>query len=224
MEEHIKNKTEITYIKQTFMRKIIAKKMEESWKIPAFTLVKNIGIDTLLTYRKELSLKVSITAILAYVIAKALIKRPEMNGIYEDGVVGLGKNVNLGIAMDTPDGLIVPNIFHAESMQILEIHKTLIELKGQQKMKKLTPDLFMNGTFTLTNLGMMGVNSFRALINPPQIGILSIGNIQKQFDQQNGQCQSFMTMTLTADHRAIDGAGGALFIQQIQNEINSLVS
>jgi len=127
------------------------------------------------------------------------------------------KNVNLGIAVDTERGLMVPTVFGAEKMSLNDLAKSAKSVIGDAQSGKINPDLLKGATFTVSNLGAMGIESFTPIINPPQTAILGVGGITKRIKEVGGEdvTYSAMSLSLTIDHRAIDGADGARFLKEL---------
>jgi len=208
------------------MRKIIAERMSYSkTNIPHivinavadttdFVKLREMAKDRL---SKNYGIKITYTDILLKICAVALRENIEVNSTLQDNNYIIYEDVNIGLAVSVEGGLIVPTIFNCDELSILDISKKRIELLDKVKNEKLTPDEVKNGTFTLTNMGMFGVRSFSAIINPPQAAILAVGEIydSPSFVNEKIENRSFMNLSLSCDHRIIDGALGAKFLQRI---------
>jgi pyruvate dehydrogenase E2 component (dihydrolipoamide acetyltransferase) len=145
----------------------------------------------------------------------------------DDNNIRLFKHVNLGVAVDTPRGLMVPTIFHADEMSLLEISKAVKELAAQCREGNISPDKLTGGTFTVSNLGNMGVESFTPVINPPQTGILGVccttERVRKAADGSL-QVYSAMGLSLTYDHRAVDGSPAARFQKELAHNLENFTA
>lgn len=167
---------------------------------------------------KEADIKVSFTDILAKAVAAALIQFPNVNSTLDGQNIIMKHYVNLGIAVALDNGLIVPNIKNAHTLSVTQIHEQVAALAAKAKDGKLTRDEYANGTFTITNLGMYDVDEFTAVINPPEAAILAVGKITDTPVVVDGKVEirPIMTLSLTYDHRIIDGAPAAQFLQYVK--------
>ncbi len=212
------------------IRKVIARSMMNSLHSMA-QLTENFSFDAgcLQTYRKlmkqseELS-GVTLGDMILYAVSRVLVRHPDLNAhLLEDGVtLRRFRHVNLGVAVDTPRGLMVPTIFHADEKSLLEISRQVKDLAAQARSGKISPDLLTGGTFTVTNLGSAGVTSFTPIINPPQTAILGVCGITQQVRPAPDGSPAFypaMGLSLTVDHRAVDGAPAARFMQELCAEL-----
>ena len=159
----------------------------------------------------------TITDVLTRVTASALIRHRDVNAHYVDDEIRVHPSANVGIAVAAPQGLVVPVIRGAERLTIAEIARVRGEVVQRARDNKLRQEDLQDGTFTISNLGMFGVEQFIAVLNPPQVAILAVGATKDRVVVRDGQfmAQPTMTMTLTCDHRAIDGAVGAQFLQTL---------
>jgi len=196
--------------------------------IPHFYLIVECNIDKLLKLREELNkkspVKISINDIVIKASSLACIKVPETNSSWQGNVIRKYKNVDMSVAVQTDYGLITPIITNSNLKGLAEISKEMKDLAERAKQKKLKPQEFMGGTFTVSNLGMMGITSFSAIINPPQVCILSVGKGDKKvvYDEaatdknQPYKIVNVMSSTLSCDHRVVDGTVGAKWIQEFK--------
>ena len=202
--------------KLTEVQKITAKRLTYSYKnIPQFTLCRKIDITSLLNIRKEVSARLDQHLSLVDYIIKALIltfkKFPEFNAIFEEENYKFIKEININLAVATDRGLMVPVLKNLEDKDIFEISQLRREITDKALKGKLQPEDFEKGTFTITNLGLQGIEYFNPIINPPQVAILGMGKSQK----------ISLPLSLTVDHRVIDGAKGADFLQFLSKKLAS---
>ncbi|WP_438318127.1 dihydrolipoamide acetyltransferase family protein [Candidatus Caldatribacterium sp. SIUC1] len=206
------------------MRQIIAQRMLESVRTkPHFFVFQEILAEELVKMRerllplveKETGLRVSYTDILVKVVAKALERSPLLYASFTDEGIVFPEHVNIGVAVALEDGLIVPVVKEVERKSIAQITRELHDLVERAKAGKLTPEEISGGTFTISNLGMFGVDAFTAIINPPESAILACGAIKKKpvFDGKDIVPLAVMELVLSCDHRIVDGAVAAQFMQ-----------
>ncbi|MCA0200910.1 MAG: pyruvate dehydrogenase complex dihydrolipoamide acetyltransferase [Proteobacteria bacterium] len=207
------------------VRKTIAKRLTEAKStIPHFYLSLDCQIDELLSLRKKLNeraegeMKLSVNDFVIKAVALALRKVPQVNSSWTDDAVLLYENVDISVAVATPDGLITPIIRNADQKSVAQISNEMRDLASRAKAKKLKLDEFQGGGFSISNLGMFGIREFQAIINPPQSGILAVGKGEERVVVKNGQMvvANVVTCTLSCDHRSVDGAVGAEFMQSFQ--------
>ncbi|MEW6179981.1 MAG: dihydrolipoamide acetyltransferase family protein [Chloroflexota bacterium] len=174
--------------------------------------------------RGEGQSKVSLTAVLAKAVAWALKRNPYLNAWLQSGPQGeqiaLIQQVNLGVAVALPEGLIVPVVRQAEEKGLLHLAQEIDDLTHRARENRLRPEEVMDGTFTISNLGMFGVERFTAIINPPQVGILAVGAVRKEViadEHDQIAIRPMMTLTLCADHRVVDGAVAAAFLRELKS-------
>lgn len=198
----------------TPLRRIIRDRMTESAKIPQFSLEIDVELGAIAAARQRSAIKPSITACLIWCCARALQQTPEINGFFRDEGTVLCSEINLGVAMSVPGGLIVPVIREAEKKKLEELSAELAALTEKVRKNRLTPDDVQDGTFTLSNLGMFGIKSFTPLLNPPQLAIMGVGGTREGWRLKDGRHEAYQyaAITLTLDHRAVDGAVGARFL------------
>ncbi|HHU33137.1 MAG TPA: 2-oxo acid dehydrogenase subunit E2 [Clostridia bacterium] len=207
----------------TTMRKIVAQRMHESLHTMA-QATHRITVDMtqaveLRGQLKEQKVKVSYNDIIIRCVAKALTEYPMLNASFTDSAIVEKNYVNIGLAVALPGGLVVPVIKDANLKTLLEIAADSVELIQKAKEGKLQEEDCTGGTFTVTNLGMYDIDSFTAIINPPEVGILAVGKISKRVvvgKEDNLEIKPIMELTLTYDHRAVDGAPAAEFLRRIK--------
>ena len=211
--------------------RVMAEHMSASWTtVPHFYLVREIDATNLIEWRKRIipivekrnSVKPTITDLLVKLISFALRDHPRVNASWADGNIQFNSNINVGLATAIEDGLIVPVIRSADSASIGEIAAQRRDLIERAQSRKLRPADISDGTFTLSNLGMYNVDAFNAIVNTPQAAILAVGKIANRVVPVNGEIKirPMMVMTLSCDHRVVDGARGALFLDHLANLID----
>ena len=208
------------------MRKAIAKRLVTSiGPVPTFYLTVDVDMARVIEARKSINamlekdgMRVSINDILLKAIAAALRQHPNCNAQWHDGFVRRFNAVHLGVAVAIEDGLITPVIKNAHAKGIAQISAEVRELAGRAREKKLMPDEYTGSTFTVSNLGMLGIHEFTAIVNPPESGILAVGGIVETPVVVDGEVtvRPRMRITMSCDHRVIDGAQGARFLQTLQ--------
>src|SRR5712671_307160 len=215
-----------TRVPHTSIRKVIARRMLESKQtVPHFYLTVDLEIDALLAARQAINAvaekkgtKVSVNDMVIKACAKALRDHAECNASWtEDEMIQYGA-VDISVAVATDRGLITPIMRNADLKGVAQISIEMKDLAGRAKAGKLKLDEFQGGGFTISNLGMFGVNSFSAIINPPQAMILAVGVGEERVVARKGQMvvRQMMSCTLAVDHRAVDGAMGAQFLQTLR--------
>lgn len=218
--------TKYTEVKLPNIRKIIAKSMHQSLSTMAqLTLNSSFDASAVMQFRKALKdnaqalglENITINDIVLYATAKTLKNHKDLNAHYLDDVIRYFDSVNLGVAVDTDRGLLVPTLFGADSLSLNELSKAAKNIVSQAQKGTIDPDLLKGGTFTVTNLGTLGIESFTPVINPPQTGILGVNNITRRVKQVNGEDVFYdcMSLSLTFDHRALDGAPAARFLKEL---------
>lgn len=204
------------------MRKTIARRLTQAMQeIPHFYLTIDCELDDLLRIRKDLNakstdgVKLSVNDFIIRAAALALVKVPAANVSFAGTALLKHKHADIGIAVAIDGGLITPIIRHAETKGLAEISAEAKSLAERARIKKLKPQEFEGGSFSISNLGMFGIKSFTAVINPPQAAILAIGKGEERPVVKNGKLEiaTVMTVTMSCDHRAIDGALGATFLE-----------
>jgi pyruvate dehydrogenase E2 component (dihydrolipoamide acetyltransferase) len=209
--------------KVSLMRQVIARRLTESKQtIPHFYLSLEANIDRLLDIRKDLNrkgdLKISVNDMVIQVLAKTLARFPEVNVAWAGETLRAFERVDLAVAVSVDGGLITPVIRGANQKGLQEISAEMKELASRARSGKLKPEEFQGGTFSLSNLGMFGIETFQAIINPPQAGILAVGaGLQKPIVENNQiKIATLVNLTLSLDHRAVDGALGAVFLSEVK--------
>jgi pyruvate dehydrogenase E2 component (dihydrolipoamide acetyltransferase) len=209
------------------MRKTIARRLTESKQtVPHFYLTIDTEIDELLSLRKRLNdktdAKISVNDFVIRAVALALKKVPTANASYDDSGMMYYDHADISVAVATPAGLITPIIKQAEGKGLTQIAGEMKDLAARARDGKLKPEEYQGGTFSISNLGMFGIKQFEAVINPPQGCILAIGAGEQRPIVKNGQVvpATIMTCTLSVDHRAVDGAVGAQFLQAFKGFID----
>ena len=206
--------------------KVMAERMAASFSAaPHFYLVTEADASALVTLRQKLlprieatqGIRLTYTDLLAFFLAKVLVEQPMLNAAWTDGQIRLNPKVNLGIAVDSPRGLIVPVIQSAGNLSLGEIAQARSELTEKARAGLISLDDLAGGTFTLSNLGAFRVETFNAVLNPPQAAILSVGRIHDKVVPHEGQpaIRPVIGLSLTCDHRVLDGATGARFLTQL---------
>jgi pyruvate dehydrogenase E2 component (dihydrolipoamide acetyltransferase) len=213
-------------IPHTRMRQTIAQRMVQAKQAaPEIHVTVEIRMDRVLAAREQLNkqlarenLKLSVGDFVTKAVALALRQHPAVNASWEPDAIVRHGEINIGIAVALEDGLIVPVLANADQLGLREIRQGTQTLADAARQNKLTPKQLMGGTFTISNLGMYGVKQFDAILNPPEVGILAVGATEPRPVVENGQLVAgqAMTVTLTADHRAVDGATAAEFLRTLK--------
>lgn len=208
------------------IRKVTAKRLSEAALVPAFQLTTVLDATKLGELRGQINaqlgdsgVKISVTDLLVRAAAVTLRAHPEVNAAFDgDAIIRRGR-VNVGIAVALPEGLIVPVVKDADRKSLSEISAEAKDLATRARAGKLTPDEFSGGTFTISNLGMFGIDNFTAVLNPPEAAILAVGSTADEPVVIDGQVQvrARTRLTLTVDHRVLDGATGAAFLRDLTN-------
>lgn len=209
----------------TSMRKTIARRLTESKQnIPHFYLTADYSIDKLLVKRKEMNkenLKISVNDLLIYCVARALIEEPRANVQLIEDEIRQYRHADISVAVATDSGLIAPIVKKADTKSIQEISEEFADLAKRAQKGKLRREEILGGTFSVSNLGMFGIKHFEAIINPPQGAILAIGGAIEKIIASEGKPLSanIMSVSLSCDHRVIDGAVGAKFLQALRKHV-----
>ncbi|MBI4830372.1 MAG: 2-oxo acid dehydrogenase subunit E2 [Candidatus Lindowbacteria bacterium] len=210
----------------SLMRKTIARRMTDSKQtIPHFYLTMPIDMGAAMQLRKKLNegkdenQKMSVNDVIIKGAALALQDVPEVNSTFSDGKIKVNKSINVGVATATPDGLVVPVILDANKKSVSEIAAEAKDKIERAKKRKLKPDEYSNATFTVSNLGMFGIEQFSAIIDPGQSAILAVGAVISQPVVLDGQIETrqIMRVTLSCDHRAIDGYIGTQYLVKLKS-------
>ena len=213
------------------IRKVTARRMFQSLSSTAQTNHKvDVKMANLLSFREQINkkyeaqgVKISIMDLLTAVCAKALIENPQANAYWSPDGIRFHNYANVGIAVDTPNGLVVPVVKEADVMSLPEIAAASKELIAKARDGRLQPDDMSGGTFTISNLGMLGIDSFTAILNPPETCILAVGRMSDKVVAEKGQIviRPMMNLCLTYDHQIIDGADAARFLKTIRDLIEN---
>ena len=213
-------------VKLPNIRKVIAKSMHASLSTMA-QLTLNTSFDATKIMELRASLKagaekmglanITLNDMVLFAVSRVILNHKDLNAHYLDDVMRYFNNVNLGIAVDTERGLMVPTVFAAEKMSLNELSKNAKEVIKAAQSGNINPDLLKGASFTITNLGSLGIESFTPVINPPQTGILGVGTITRRIKDEDGEDVSYpaMGLSLTFDHRALDGAPAAKFLKEL---------
>jgi len=212
------------------MRKTIARRLAESkFTSPHFYLTIEINMDATIAARKAINedpnVKVSYNDIVVKAAAAALRKHPNINASWLGDKIAVHQDVNIGVAVAVPDGLVVPVIKNADVKPMMMINAEVKALAAKARDKKIQPAEMQGNTFTISNLGMFGIEEFTAIINPPDACILAVGAIVQKPVVKDGALAvgNMMKVTLSCDHRIVDGASGAQFLQTLRSFIENPV-
>ena len=215
---------EVEVLQLSSVRKTIARRLTEAWTAPVFQLGVSADMAETLALRERLverlaegDVKPTVNDVLVKLVAAALARHTAVNATFTGDEIHRHPTANVGIAVAAPQGLVVPVIRDAGRLTVQEIARARADLVGRARDGKLKlPDL-EDGTFTISNLGMFGIEQFTAVLNPPQVAILAVGAAKEQAIVRDGELEiaPLVHLTLTCDHRAIDGADGAEFLQTL---------
>ncbi|MFR2563664.1 MAG: dihydrolipoamide acetyltransferase family protein [Anaerovoracaceae bacterium] len=218
------------------VRKVIGDRLSESkFTAPHLYFTQKVNMEDVIALRKKVNAaqdkKTSVTDFIARATVIALQKYPEMNSSLVGDTIIKYRSVNLGIAVASPTGLIVPNIKDSQNLSVVELSKASTPLFEKAREGKLAIDEYSGGTFTISNLGMFGIENFTAIINPPEVGILSISStkdepfvVTKEDGSKEIQIKPMMNIQLTVDHRIIDGLLAAQFVTEIKKLLENPIS
>ena len=216
---------EVEEIELSSTRKTIARRLTEAWQAPVFQLTVSVDMTRALALRERLvarlrdgETKPTVGDLLTKVCAAALVRHPAVNAHFAGEKILRFPYAHIGIAVAAPNGLVVPVIRDADGRTIQEIAAARAEVVGRARDGKLQLADLEGGTFTISNLGMFGIEQFVAVLNPPQAAILAVGSTEEKPVVRDGQVEvrPLMSMTITCDHRAIDGADGAEFLRTVK--------
>jgi pyruvate dehydrogenase E2 component (dihydrolipoamide acetyltransferase) len=211
------------------MRSTIARRLTSSiGPVPHFFLTTEIEMDRTAELRATLNQldqenKVSINDIIIKVAAVALVQHPQVNASFQDKTIRYYERADIGVAVAIDEGLITPIVRSADKKSIGQISREVRELAGRARERKLQPDEYMGATFSVSNLGMFGIDEFTAIINPPEAAILAVGAIQPKPVVREGEIviRQLMRVTMSCDHRIVDGATGAKFLQTFKKMLEN---
>ena len=213
-------------VKLPNIRKVIAKSMHASLSTMA-QLTLNTSFDATKLLELRASLKagaeklglanITLNDMVLYAVSRVLLNHKDLNAYYMDDFMRYFNTVNLGVAVDTPRGLMVPTVFGAEKLSLNELSRAAKAVITEAQNGTINPDKLKGGSFTVTNLGSLGIESFTPVINPPQTGILGVDTITRRIKEVDGEDVTYpaMGLSLTFDHRALDGAPAAKFLKEL---------
>ena len=216
---------EVEVVQLTSIRRTIARRLTEAWEAPVFPLTVTADATELAGTRERMvelldegDVKPTVNDVLTRLVAAALMRHRAVNALFIDGAIHRYPSANVGIAVATPNGLVVPVVRDADRKSVQEIAAARADLVCRAREGKLQLADLEEGTFTISNLGMYGIDQFVAVLNPPQVAILAVGAIEERPLAVDGELEiaPTMTMTLTCDHRAIDGSEGAEFLRTVK--------
>ncbi len=223
-------------VKLTNIRKVIAKSMHQSLSEMA-QLTHTVSLDAtcIMNYRKQLKLaaekldvpNITLNDIMLYAVSRVLPRHPDLNAHYLGDSIRRFRHVNLGVAVDTPRGLMVPTLFNADEKSLREISSEAKALIAACQEGSINPDLLQGGSFTVSNLGSLGIEHFTPVINPPQTGILGVCGITERVRTgKDGGISVYpaMGLSLTYDHRALDGAPASRFLAELKTALESFTA
>lgn len=218
-------------VKNSQMRKTIARRLSESkFTAPEYSLTIELDMDNAIASRGVINAvpdtKVSFNDLVVKACAMALRKHPQVNTHWKDDVTVYNRHISIGVAVAVEEGLVVPVLKFTDNMSLSQIGAAVKDLAGKAKSKKLSPADMEGSTFTVSNLGMFGIQEFTSIINQPNSAILSVGAIIQKPVVKNNQIVvgNVMKVTLTCDHRTVDGATGAQFLQTLKQYIENPVT
>jgi len=217
------------FIPLTPMRRIVGQRMTQSKQsAPHFYISMDIDMSAVSKLRNEWKERgntaiPSINDFILHAVGRALKEFPSMNSSFAEQGIQQHADINISVAVALEEGLVVPVIRNANRLSLMELAQQSRELADKAQNKKLFPLDYEGGTFTVSNLGMLGVDSFTAIINPPQCAILAVGRVVPRVVAEDGMfaIKSLMTATLSADHRVVDGATSARFLRQIKQYLEA---
>ncbi|MBX2846135.1 MAG: 2-oxo acid dehydrogenase subunit E2 [Saprospiraceae bacterium] len=218
-------------VRTSQMRKTIAKRLGESkFTMPHFYLTMEINMDKVMQARKDMNeispVKISFNDLVLKASALALRQHPEVNSSWQGDSITINKHVHVGMAVAIPDGLVVPVIKFADTLPLSSLAATTKDMGGRAKSGNLSLDEMKGGTFSVSNLGMMGIEEFTAIINPPNAAIMAVGGINKRMRDVGGEMKAVnvMKVTLSCDHRVVDGAVGSRFLNTFKTYLEHPVT
>ncbi|GAB6987486.1 2-oxo acid dehydrogenase subunit E2 [Nocardioides pyridinolyticus] len=206
----------------TGIRRTAARRMVAAWEAPVFHLDVEVDMTSALTV-KERAPGATVTDALLSACARALVEHPALNACYADEVVTTYDTANLGLAVATDAGLMVPVIHGADTLGLAELGEARRDVTVRAREGRLQMADVTGGTFTVSNLGMMGIDRFDAILNVPQVAILAVGTTRERHVWNGGEpgWRPIAQLTLTCDHRAVDGATGAAFLAAVRDHLAS---
>jgi pyruvate dehydrogenase E2 component (dihydrolipoamide acetyltransferase) len=200
------------------IKRVAARRMVQAWEAPVFHLSTEIKMEAALSLAKKQSGN-TVTDVLIQAVAKSLKENPDLNAHYGEEVVTNYSEINIGIAVATDAGLMVPVVHNVGGSDLAAIAAKRSEVVNKARAGKLSMPDIEGATFTISNLGPLGIDSFDAIVNPPQVAILAIGSTKEAAVVESGSIvvRKIASFTITCDHRAIDGATGAKFLVTLRN-------
>jgi pyruvate dehydrogenase E2 component (dihydrolipoamide acetyltransferase) len=198
--------------------RVMADRVTRSWQeVPQFVLARDVDASQLESRRALESVRISHTDLLVKLCAEALRRHPRVNASWRDGSIVVAEAINIGIAVATDDGLVVPVVHGADALDLAAISARRGQLVDAARAGSLRPEDLQGGTFTISNLGMFGVDYFQAIVNAPQAAILAVGRIAERPAVVDGElvARPMLTLTVAFDHRVVDGARGAQFLETL---------
>lgn len=206
----------------TGARRVAARRLTAAWAAPVFHLTVTVGTSALAAAKQSVP-GATVTDVLICAVTRALRVHPELNAHYSDETVTTFSHVNLGIAVAAAKGLVVPVLHGTESLDLPAVSQARKRVVNKARAGELALADMRDGTFTLSNLGMAGIDRFDAILNPPQVGILAVGRTRHEQLYNDGDpvWAPVADLTLTCDHRAVDGAMGAQFLATLRTAIES---
>jgi pyruvate dehydrogenase E2 component (dihydrolipoamide acetyltransferase) len=214
----------VEVVELTTIRRTIARRLTEAWTAPVFQLAVAADMteagalrEALVAATPEGDVKPTVNDLLVKLAAVALVRNPHVNATYTGEEIRRHPSAHVGIAVAAPHGLVVPVVADADRRSVREIARARADLVTRARDNKLRLEDLEGGTFTISNLGMFGVEQFTAVLNPPQVAILAVGTVKDEVVVVDGEVEiaPLLRLTLTCDHRAIDGADGARFLQTL---------
>ena len=221
---------EVEVVQLTSVRKTIARRLTEAWEAPVFQLTVTADATQLVATREQMvellregEVKPTVNDVLTRLVASALMRHRAVNAQFVEGEIHRFPTANVGIAVATENGLVVPVIREAERLSVQRIAAARADLVSRARAGKLEFADLEGGSFTISNLGMYGIEQFVAVLNPPQVAILAVGSIEERPHVAGGELTvaPVLTMTLTCDHRAIDGSEGADFLRTVKGFVEA---
>lgn len=213
---------EVRVSRLTGVRRVAARRMTEAWSAPMFHLTVQVDMTKVLPVSRHVA-GATVTDALLHACARALVSNPTLNAHYENESLMQFGCVNLALAVSTDEGLTVPVIHGVEALTVPQIRDRRRDLVSRARAGKLVRADVDGATFTLSNLGMLGIDRFDAILNPPQVGILAVGATQPRAVVDSGEVvvRPVSELTLTCDHRAIDGAAGARMLVSLKESLEA---
>jgi pyruvate dehydrogenase E2 component (dihydrolipoamide acetyltransferase) len=204
--------------------RLMAERTTQSWTTaPHFFLVREIDASGLIAAREKHGKAVTHTDLLVALVARTLVKHPKMNASWTGSAIQINPNVNISIAIAVKDGVVGAVIPNADTASLADISKRRQDLAERARAGRLHPPDVTAGTFTISNLGMFGIDAFSAIITPPQAAVLAVGRIADRVVPVNGLIgiRPILTMTLSSDHRVVDGAQAAAFLKDVADALTN---